>query len=99
VKANPFTRLGGVLVRLALVGRQTQHPSQRGRIPGDIRCARSALSVIWPVATNAASETTTVDASLLEMILKAQDGVRKLMERRAKLLGARRAGRISCQEY
>jgi hypothetical protein len=45
------------------------------------------LSVIWPVATNAASETTTVDASLLEMILKAQDGVRKLMERRAKLLG------------
>jgi hypothetical protein len=45
------------------------------------------LSVIWPVATNAASETTTVDASLLEMILKAQDGVRKLMERRAKLTG------------
>ena len=41
------------------------------------------LSVIWPTATNAMSEVTTVDASLLEMILKAQDGVRKLMERRA----------------
>jgi hypothetical protein len=45
------------------------------------------LSVIWPTATNAMSEVTTVDASLLEMILKAQDGVRKLMERRAKLTG------------
>jgi hypothetical protein len=45
------------------------------------------LSVIWPTATNATSEVTTVDASLLEMILKAQDGVRKLMERRAKLTG------------
>src|SRR5580704_5973530 len=30
------------------------------------------LSVIWPTATNAMSEVTTVDASLLEMILKAQ---------------------------
>jgi hypothetical protein len=38
------------------------------------------LSVIWPVATNAMSEVTTVDASLLDMILKAQDGVRKLMD-------------------
>src|ERR1700689_2026825 len=37
-------RLGGVLVRLALVGRQTQHPSQLGReiIPGAIRGAGSA---------------------------------------------------------
>jgi anti-sigma factor RsiW len=29
------------------------------------------LSVIWPTATNAMSEVTTVDASLLDMILKA----------------------------
>ena len=36
----------GVLVRLALVGRQTQHPSRLGRkiIPGDIPSARSARS-------------------------------------------------------
>ena len=45
------------------------------------------LSVVWPTATNATSEVTTVDASLLEMILKAQAGVLKLMERRAKLTG------------
>jgi hypothetical protein len=45
------------------------------------------LSVVWPTATNAMSETTVVDASLLEMILKAQAGVLKLMERRAKLTG------------
>jgi len=45
------------------------------------------LSVVWPTATNAMSEVTTVDASLLEMILKAQAGVLKLMERRAKLTG------------
>ena len=45
------------------------------------------LSVIWPTATNAMSEVTTVDASLLDMILKAQAGVLKLMERRAKLTG------------
>jgi hypothetical protein len=45
------------------------------------------LSVVWPTATNAMSEVTTVDASLLDMILKAQAGVLKLMERRAKLTG------------
>ena len=45
------------------------------------------LSVVWPTATNAMSEITTVDASLLDMILKAQAGVLKLMERRAKLTG------------
>ena len=44
------------------------------------------LSVVWATATNAMSETT-VDASLLDMILKAQAGVLKLMERRAKLTG------------
>ena len=42
---------------------------------------------MWATATNAMSEVTTVDASLLEMILKAQAGVLKLMERRAKLTG------------
>jgi hypothetical protein len=45
------------------------------------------LSVVWATATNAMSEVTTVDASLLEMIPKAQAGVLKLMERRAKLTG------------
>jgi hypothetical protein len=45
------------------------------------------LSVVRPTAKNAMSETTVVDASLLEMILKAQAGVLKLMERRAKLTG------------
>ena len=45
------------------------------------------LSVVGPTATNAMSEVTTVDASLLDMILKAQAGVLKLMERRAKLTG------------
>jgi hypothetical protein len=45
------------------------------------------LSVVWATATNAMSEVTTVDASLLDMILKAQAGVLKLMERRAKLTG------------
>ena len=45
------------------------------------------LSVVWATATNAMSETTVVDASLLDMILKAQAGVLKLMERRAKLTG------------
>jgi len=30
------------------------------------------LSVVWATATNAMSETTVVDASLLDMILKAQ---------------------------
>ena len=45
------------------------------------------LSVVWATATNAMSQTTVVDASLLDMILKAQAGVLKLMERRAKLTG------------
>jgi anti-sigma factor RsiW len=45
------------------------------------------LSVAWATATNAMSEVTTVDASSLDMILKAQAGVLKLMERRAKLTG------------
>lgn len=45
------------------------------------------LSVVWATATNAASVVETVDASLLDMILKAQAGVLKLMERRAKLTG------------
>ena len=45
------------------------------------------LSVVWATATNAMSEVTVVDASLLDMILKAQAGVLKLMERRAKLTG------------
>ena len=44
-KAKPvYGRLGGVLVRLALVGRQTQHRSQLGRerLPGGCPCAGSA---------------------------------------------------------
>src|SRR3984957_17892676 len=39
------------------------------------------LSVVWATATNAMSEVTVVDASLLDMILKAQPGVLQLMER------------------
>jgi hypothetical protein len=45
------------------------------------------LSVVWPTATNALSEITPVDAFLLDMILKAQAGVLKLVERRPKLTG------------
>jgi hypothetical protein len=52
------------------------------------------LSVVWATATNAMSEVTTVDASLLDMILKAQAGVLKLMERRAKLTGLDAAEKV-----
>jgi hypothetical protein len=45
-KGSPLRDRRGVLVRLTLVGRQTQHPSRLGRknIPGDIPSARSARS-------------------------------------------------------
>jgi hypothetical protein len=59
-------------------------PSAQSLTGGQV--VRGSLGLV-AFKPNAASETTTIDASLLEMILKAQDGVRKLMERRAKLTG------------
>jgi hypothetical protein len=56
------------------------------------------LGVVWPTATNALSEVTTVDASLLDMILKAQAGVLKLMERRAKLTGLDAPEKVQTEE-